>query len=107
MSDNRKISHKKEFEEEFLATYAYIFENSEQNARKFANELKSKIDWITRNPTAGTIETRIYSKQNWYRFKIVMKNWKIIYKVTNTTLVFLSIIHVKKHPNEFKKIKKR
>ena len=107
MFNNFKISYKKEFEEEFNKIYALISENSTQNAQKFASELKFEIEWIIKYPIAGTIEKRIYSKQNWYRFKIIMKSWKIIYKVTNTTLVFLSIIHVKKHPREFYKLKKR
>lgn len=42
MPNNYKISYKKEF----------------------AKELKSKINWIIKYPTAGTIESRIYSKQN-------------------------------------------
>jgi plasmid stabilization system protein ParE len=107
MPKNHKISFKIEFEEEFEEIYTYIFENSEQNARKFAGEIKLKIEWIIQNPSAGTIETKIYSKQNWYRFKILMKSWKIVYKVTENTLVFLSIIHVKRHSDEFEKLRKR
>ena len=105
MSEKRKIVYKKEFEEDFEYVYSSISENSDQNAKKFAQNVKKQIEWVIKNPTAGTIETQIHCKQNWYRFKTVMKSWKIIYKVTKSMLVFLGIIHVKRHPNEMKKLR--
>jgi len=105
MFKKRKIVYKKEFEEDFEYVHSFISENSEQNAKKFAQEVKTKIDWVIQNPTAGTIENQIHSKQNWYRFKTVMKSWKIIYKVTKSMLVFLGIIHVKRHLDEIKKLR--
>ena len=105
MSEKRKIVYKKEFETDFEHVYSFINENSEQNAKKFAQDVKTKIDWIIKNPTAGTVETQIHSKQDWYRFKTVMKSWKIVYKVTKSVLAFLGIIHVKRHPNEVKKLR--
>lgn len=105
MSDKRKVFYKKEFEEDFEKIYDYISIDSEKNARNFARDTKEKIEWIIDNPTSGTPEKQIHSKQNWYRFKTVMKSWKIIYKVTKTILVFLAIIHTKRHPKEVKKLR--
>jgi len=105
MSEKRKLVYKKDFEDDFEQVYSFIRENSEQNAKKFAQEVKIKVEWIIQNPTSGTVESQIQSKQNWYRFKIVMSSWKIVYKVTKSMLVFLGIIHVKRHPNQIKKLR--
>lgn len=105
MSENKEIIYKEEFEENFEDIYEYINEDSEQNAKEFANDVKEKVEWIIKNPTAGNVENKIHSKQNWYRFKIVMKSWKIVYKVTKTLLVFLGIIHMRKHPDNIKKLR--
>ena len=105
MFEKVKVLYKQNFEDIFEDIYNYIHENSEQNARKFAQEVKNKLQWIIENPTAGNIETQIYSKQNWYRFKIVMKSWKIVYKKTNTSLVFLGIIHTKRNSKQIEKLR--
>ena len=47
----------------------------------------------------------IYSKKNWYRFKTVMKSWKVVYKVTTSFLVFLRIVHTKQDPKEMEKLR--
>ena len=101
---NNTVLYKKEFEEDIDEIYNYIFRNSEQNARKFSDEVKSIILWIIKNPTAGNLETKIYSKNNWYRYKIVMKSWKIIYKLTKTTITFLRIIHVKRNSEKLQNL---
>ncbi len=105
MSEKRNIFYKKNFDNDFEEIYKYIEHDSPQNAKKFASELKKLIMWIIKNPTAGTIETQLYSKNDWYRFKKIMKSWKIIYKVTTKLLVFLGIIHVKKHHDNIKSLR--
>jgi len=105
MSEKRKVVYKKEFENDFVSVHSFISENSGQNAKKFAQDVKTKIEWIMKNPMAGTVETRIHSKQNWYRYKTVMTSWKIVYKVTKSLLVFLGIIHVKRHPDKIKNLR--
>lgn len=105
MANKRKVLYKKSFEQDFEEVYDYINQDSEQNAKKFAQEVKNKIEKIIKNPTAQSPEILIYSKQNCYRFKNVMKSWKIIFKVTKSILVFLSIIHIKRNPNKIKKLR--
>ena len=69
------------------------------------NVLTKKMKWIIQNPTAGTPEIKIFSKKKWYRFKIVMKSWKIVYKVTKAQLVFLKIVSMKQAPREIEKLR--
>lgn len=97
MCNKTIVYYKKEFEDDFEEIYNYILTNSPQNAIKFSENLKKKIDWIIKNPEAGTIELSIKSKKNWYRFKKLMKSWKIIYKSTKNSLIFLRIIHAKRN----------
>ncbi len=105
MSKKIEIKYKEKFEDDFVEIYGYISEESLQNATKFAQEVKEKVNWIIENPMAGQIEMQIHSKQNWYRYKNVMKSWKIVYKITKTLLVFLGIIQTKRHPSETKKLR--
>jgi len=105
MPEKRKTFYKKNFDDDFEKIYNYIANDSPQNAKKFASQLKKLIEWIIKNPTAGTIETQIYSKNDWYRFKKIMKSWKVVYKVTKKLLVFLGIIHSKKHSDNIKNLR--
>lgn len=101
----RKKIIKKKFEDDFDEIFDYINENSPQNAIKFAEELDVKIEEITINPTAFPPEKTLPTKRNWYRFSKLMKSWKILYKVTNKVLVFLSIVHSKRHSKEIEKLR--
>jgi len=64
MSEKRKVVYKKDFEDDFEQVHSFISENSEQNARKFAQDVKTKIERIIQHPTSGTVESQIHSKQN-------------------------------------------
>ncbi len=105
MSKKRKVLTKQNFEDSFEEVFDHINVNSEKNAKKFAKEVEEKMKWIIQNPTAGTPEIKIHSKKNWYRFKIVMKSWKVIYKVTKSFLVFLRIVHIKQDSNKMKELR--
>ena len=85
--------------------YSYIKKNSIQNAEKFKQELQEKINEVERHPTACPPEITANSKIILYRFAIVMKKWKLVFKVTQKLLFFLGIIHTSRNPNEIKKLK--
>jgi plasmid stabilization system protein ParE len=85
--------------------YEYIKENSPQNAEKFKQEVKNKIQEVESHPTAYPPENIANSKKQIYRFTLVMKSWKLVFKVTQELLIFLGIIHTSRHPNEIKKLK--
>ena len=105
MVNNREIKIKKQFDEQGREIADYIRQNSEQNAQKFINEVDIETDKIELNPEGYPPERFLPTKQNLYRFAIVMKSWKIIFKVTNNLLVFLGIIHTAQHPNKIKKMR--
>ncbi len=107
MQDELQVLYKEEFELDFEEIYNYILINSDKNAQKFVSELRITIQRIIKNPEAGTLENRIDSKENNYRYKILMKSWKLIYKLTRTELIFLSIIHVKRGPESYNNLKSR
>ncbi len=85
--------------------HSYIIGNSPQNAEKFKQELKQKIKDVENNPKAYPPEDIANSKTTMYRFVIVMKKWKLIFKVTTKLLIFLGIIHTSRNPNEIKKLR--
>ena len=101
----KKVLIVKKFEEQGKEIAKYISENSSQNAKEFAKEVDGKIMKIIKHPTAYPPELYLPTKKNWYRFTIVKKRWKIIFKITNKLLVFLDIIHTSRHPHEIQKLR--
>ncbi len=85
--------------------YTHIKENSPQNAENFKHELQQKINEVEKHPTAYPPETIANSKKILYRFVIVMKRWKLVFKITHKLLIFLGIIHTSRNPNEIKKLR--
>jgi len=83
----------------------YINQNSPQNAEKFKIELAKKLIEIRNNPQGFPPEPYLQTKNNLYRFALVMKSWKIIFKSTNKLLVFLGIIHTARNPNEINNLR--
>ena len=102
---NRKKLFTKKFADDFEANYQYIYKDSPQNAKKFAEELDSKIEKIKEQPTAFPPESALPTKKNWYRFAIFMNKWKVIYKVTSELLIFLAIVHTHRHEKQIKRIR--
>jgi plasmid stabilization system protein ParE len=104
MSDLSGIFYNEKFNKDFEEIVTFISEDSEKNAHKFAVELKTTIERIVKYPHSGTLETMIKSKDQSYRFKTVMKSWKVIYRITETSLSFLRIIHNKRSSGEYGKL---
>jgi len=93
------------FEEQGHQIYNYIQEDSPQSADKMSDELKLLIQKIQQNPEAYPVERFLLTKRRLYRFALLMKKWKVIYKVTSKLVVFLGIIHTAQHPKEIKKLR--
>lgn len=86
-----------------IARYIRIY--SPKNSETFKNKVLIKINTIKQNPHLFPSEKYLYTKQGLYRFALIMKSWKIIYKVTNSKLTFLGIIHTAQHPREIKNLR--
>jgi ParE toxin of type II toxin-antitoxin system, parDE len=86
--------------------YEYIRINSLQNARNFKKQLLEQIDSVEIYPLANPPENSLNpEKIIVYRFVLIMKSWKLIYKVTDKLIVFSGIIHTSRHQNETDKLK--
>jgi hypothetical protein len=105
MALKRKTRIKQQFDEHGREIAKFISKDSKQNAEKFVNEVDILTDKIEKCPTAFPPEPYLPTKRNIYRFALVMKSWKIIFKVTNSLLVFLGIIYTGRHPKEIKKLR--
>ncbi len=101
----RETKIKKQFDMQGREITGYIRQNSEQNAQKFISEVDKLTDKIEENPKVFPSEPYLPTDNNLYRFAIVMKSWKIIFKVTNKLLILLGIIHTARHPKEIKKLR--
>ncbi|RLD57954.1 MAG: hypothetical protein DRJ05_08845 [Bacteroidetes bacterium] len=105
MVNSRIVKVKRQFDEQGREIVAYIRQKSEQNSQKFIYEVDKVTDQIKQTPKAFPQELNLPSKYNWYRFAIVMKSWKIVFKVTDKYLVFLSIVYAGRHPREVVKLR--
>lgn len=106
MKNNRKTIIQPEVFNEAEKIYKFIKSNSHQNADKFKQELSEQIDKVEAHPTANPPESFLNGKRILYRFTIIMKSWKLIFKVTNKLLIFLGIVHMSQHPKEIQKFRK-
>ncbi len=94
-----------DFENNFDDNFLYLKNKSPKNALSFAEKIDKNIDAIKQNPKLFPTERYLFTKRGLYRFSLVMKSWKIIYKVTNSKLIFLGIIHTAQHPSKIKSLR--
>ena len=57
MSEKRKVVYKKDFEDDFEQVHSFINENSAQNARNLAQDVKTKIEMLV---FLGIIHVKIH-----------------------------------------------
>jgi plasmid stabilization system protein ParE len=98
----RIVKVKQQFLDSLLDIRDYIAASSPQNAGKFIADLRSKMNQIIANPESFSPEKNLLTKRRIYRFSVYKKHYKIIFKVLNDRLVFLDIVHGKRHPDHFK-----
>ncbi len=96
----RKIIVKKQFDEGGRNIVKYIRLNSEQNAEKFKTEVDKITNKIALNPTVYPEEKYLQTNNKHYRFAIVMKSWKIIFKITDELIVFIAVIYAARSPKK-------
>ncbi len=106
MSDARKTIIQPKVLADTEEIYNYIKLNSPQNAQKFKSEILKQIDQVEKNPESYPGENYLNTVIILYRFALVMKSWKLIFKVTKTVLTFIGIVHTSQHTNEIKKLRK-
>lgn len=105
MKDRRKTIIQPETISEAEEIYEYIKTNSPQNAEKFKQEFLNSVDKVENNPELYPPENELNAKHILYRFILVMKSWKLVYKVTKKFLIFVGIVHTSRHPNKIKKLR--
>lgn len=103
----REVKVKQQFLESLLEIRDYIAQESPQNADKFVSDLRVKMDKIVEYPETFSPEKNLLTKRFFYRFARYKRSYKIIFKVLDTQLIFLDILHGKRHPDYFKKLKTR
>jgi plasmid stabilization system protein ParE len=84
--------------------YNFIKNNSSQNAFKFKQEVKNKIDEVEKYPEIYPQLAQLNRKKIHYRYIIVFKSWKRIYKVLDQELIFLAILHSAQSEDNYKNI---
>jgi plasmid stabilization system protein ParE len=101
----REVKVKQQFLESLVEIRDYIAQDLPQNAGKFIADLKAKLERIIEDPENFAPEKNLLTKRFLYRFARYKKSYKIIFKVLDTQLIFLDIVHGKRHPDYFKKLK--
>ncbi len=101
--DSRIVIILPKFRTQAKENFEYIKLNSPQNAKNFILNLDKEFDIIRINPL-GYPKFFLFQTGD-YRFCKYMKNWKIIFKITKTHIIFLGIIHSARHNSEILKLK--
>lgn len=105
MKSKRQTLYKSSFQTSIDEIVSYIEEQSPYNAIVFLEDLKKSVEWIIKYPEATSIEKHLPTKKNWYRFKMFKKRYKILFKLLNDKLVFLTLFHTAQHPDELLKFR--
>ena len=108
MPNQFNIKYTQDFINELNEIYQYLSrKESERIARKFAKAVDDKTYQIERNPYAFSVEPQLPSKRKIYRRAIVMKSWKIVYRITKHQLTILGIAHGARNPSVIRSFRKR
>ena len=87
-----------------ITAYIAFINHQPINAIKIVERIFELIDSISKNPFAFRECEEIPTKTKMYRKAICLK-WYIIYKVTNTSITILGIIHSSRKPSIIKTLK--
>jgi len=93
------------FDRTLIEIYNYISERSFQAAEDFADGVNEQILIIAKHPSAYPNEPRLKSKRRLYRFKKYKKNYKIIFKVLKTKVVFIAVIYAGKGDKAYSELR--
>jgi hypothetical protein len=83
----------------------YIFESSPQNAVAFADDLFSEIEFINQFPFIYKEFKYLKTKQKLYRYKIYKNNFFIVFKLTETSIIFIEITDGRMSKSKYKKLR--
>ncbi len=101
----RGVKVKQQFLDSLLAIKDYIKQDSPRNAEKFVADLRPKMDRIIAYPETFSPEKNLLTKRRIYRFALYKKHYKIIFKVLDNQIIFLDLVHGKRHPDYLKGLK--
>ncbi len=101
----REVKVKQQFLDSLLAIKDYIKQDSPQNAEKFVADLRPKMDRIIAYPETFSPEKNLLTERRIYRFALYKKHYKIIFKVLDNQIIFLDLVHGKRHPDYLKRLK--
>lgn len=87
-----------------LVDFIAIANQQPSNAIKVADAIFQKLDNIAQNPFAYRECEALPTKGKIYR-QAVCLSWLIIYKITDTEITILGIIHTSRRPSRIKKFR--
>ena len=90
------------FTKQLRKHYEYITQESLQNAEKLLAEVNIAIQKIVAYPTSNPPVINFPNKTKYYRFRIVMKSFKIVYKVLKQKVLFVGIVHKRQGDKVYK-----
>lgn len=85
--------------------YIAFVSQSPANAIKVGDAIFNTIDRIEKNPLAFKECEELSTKSKLYR-RALCYSWVIIYKITETEIIILGIIHAARRPSSIKKLRK-
>ncbi len=93
------------FKRTLVEIYNYIYERSESAAENLVDGINEQLAIIPKYPSAYPHETRMPTKRRIYRFKKYKKNYKIIFKVLKSKIIFIAVIYAKRGEAAYQKLR--
>jgi len=82
----------------------YKIEAGEKIAQKLTKSIVETTIQLASNPQIGTIEHLLAHTKYEYRF-VVMKNYKIIYRIDNEFVSIISVFDTRQNPEKIRELK--
>ena len=77
----------------------------QQNAAKLLAEIDKAMLKIKAHPTANPLVQNFENKSKWYRFRLVMKSFKVVYKILKKMLIFVGLLHKSQGNSAYKALR--
>ena len=95
--------HRKAQKMLFAITDYYADYGGMQSVDNLLDTIRSKTEWISKYPTAGTPEPLLANRKFLYRFVILNRNIKMVYYANGNTIHIVAFWDMRMNPEKLKR----
>ena len=102
---NREVIILPRFQTSLIGIWHFIANDSLKQADIFLRDIEQIMNKIEHYPEANPVFKPLDGLRKLYRYKIFKKNYFIVYKLLNTKLIYIRVVHSKQNPEFYKTLR--